>query len=143
MGMKLSQSLEDYLEMVHMLQQERRIARVKDIADAISVKMPSVTKAIMELKKLGLVTQEPYRGVELTPEGLAAASEILGRHILLKKFLVCIGVSEEVANKDACNMEHILSAETLEKIEDFVKVAEPKTAAASKAPAKGKKKAKA
>ena len=57
---KLSQSLEDYLEMVHMLRLANGIARVRDIAAALKVKMPSVAKAVIELKKLGLVTQEPY-----------------------------------------------------------------------------------
>jgi len=118
----LSQSLEDYLEMVHMLRLANGIARVKDIAAALSVKMPSVAKAILELKKLGLVTQEPYSGVELTEAGMAAAATILNRHVLLKGFLIRLGVSEAVADKDACCMEHILSAETLSKIESFMKV---------------------
>ncbi|MBO7511377.1 MAG: DtxR family transcriptional regulator [Fibrobacter sp.] len=118
---KLSQSLEDYLEMVHMLRLANGIARVKDIAAALSVKMPSVAKAILELKKLGLVTQEPYSGVELTEEGRKAAADVLNRHILLKGFLIRLGVSEGIADKDACSMEHILSAETLSTIEDFMK----------------------
>ena len=118
---KLSQSLEDYLEMVHMLRLANGIARVKDIAAALSVKMPSVAKAILELKKLGLVTQEPYSGVELTEEGRKAAADVLNRHILLKGFLIRLGVSEAIADKDACCMEHILSAETLSVIEDFMK----------------------
>lgn len=118
---KLSQSLEDYLEMVHMLKMANGIARVKDIAAALSVKMPSVAKAILELKKLGLVTQEPYSGVELTAAGEKAAADVLNRHILLKGFLIRLGVCEAVADKDACSMEHILSAETLSKIEDFMK----------------------
>ncbi|MBO4713768.1 MAG: DtxR family transcriptional regulator [Fibrobacter sp.] len=118
---KLSQSLEDYLEMVHMLRLANGIARVKDIAAALSVKMPSVAKAILELKKLGLVTQEPYSGVELTDEGRKAAADVLNRHILLKGFLIRLGVSEAIADKDACSMEHILSAETLSTIEDFMK----------------------
>ena len=118
---KLSQSLEDYLEMVHMLRLANGIARVKDIAAALSVKMPSVAKAILELKKLGLVTQEPYSGVELTEEGRKAAADVLNRHILLKGFLIRLGVSEAIADKDACGMEHILSAETLSTIEDFMK----------------------
>lgn len=118
---KLSQSLEDYLEMVHMLKMAHGIARVKDIAAALSVKMPSVAKAILELKKLGLVTQEPYSGVELTAEGEKAAADVLNRHILLKGFLIRLGVSEAIADKDACCMEHILSAETLSKIEGFMK----------------------
>lgn len=121
MDAKLSQSLEDYLETIHMLRVEGKVARVKDIADALSVKMPSVTKAIVELKKLGYVTQEPYAGVELTQNGEQMAASILNRHILLKSFLQRLGVSEAVADKDACCMEHILSAETLSKIEDFVK----------------------
>ena len=118
---KLSQSLEDYLEMVHMLRLANGIARVKDIAAALSVKMPSVAKAILELKKLGLVTQEPYSGVELTEEGRKAAADVLNRHILLKGFLIRLGVSEAIADKDACSMEHILSAETLSTIEDSMK----------------------
>ena len=118
---QLSQSLEDYLEMVHMLRLANGIARVKDIAAALSVKMPSVAKAILELKKLGLVTQEPYSGVELTEEGRKAAADVLNRHILLKGFLIRLGVSEAIADKDACSMEHILSAETLSTIEDFMK----------------------
>ena len=118
---KLSQSLEDYLEMVHMLCLANGIARVKDIAAALSVKMPSVAKAILELKKLSLVTQEPYSGVELTEEGRKAAADVLNRHILLKGFLIRLGVSEAIADKDACSMEHILSAETLSTIEDFMK----------------------
>ena len=118
--LKLSQSLEDYLEMVHMLRLANGIARVRDIAAALKVKMPSVAKAVIELKKLGLVTQEPYSGVELTEAGRKAAADVLNRHILLKGFLIRLGVSEAIADKDACCMEHILSAETLEKIEEFV-----------------------
>lgn len=121
---KLSQSLEDYLEMVHMLRLAHGIARVKDIAAALQVKMPSVAKAILELKKLGLVTQEPYSGIELTEAGRMAANDVLNRHILLKGFLIRLGVSEAIADKDACCMEHILSAETLSKIEDFMKPSE-------------------
>ena len=121
---KLSQSLEDYLEMVHMLRLAHGIARVKDIASALQVKMPSVAKAILELKKLGLVTQEPYSGVELTEAGRKAAADVLNRHILLKGFLMRLGVSEATADKDACCMEHILSAETLSKIEAFMEPVE-------------------
>ena len=135
---KLTQSLEDYLEMVHMLRLANGIARVKDIAAALSVKMPSVAKAILELKKLGLVTQEPYSGVELTEEGRKAAADVLNRHILLKGFLIRLGVSEAIADKDACSMEHILSAETLVKIEEFMKPADVKPSAKNTKSAKKK-----
>ena len=83
--------------------------------------MPSVIKAVLELKRLGYVMQEPYGAVELTETGTIAASQILGRHTLLKEFLLLLKVAEETAEKDACTMEHFLSAETLARITEFVK----------------------
>jgi DtxR family Mn-dependent transcriptional regulator len=121
---KLTQSLEDYLEVIHVLLQTNKIARIRDIAAALTVKMPSVARAVAELKKQGLVSQEPYSGVELTEEGKKVAVTILSRHLLLRQFLQHLGVSDDNANTDACNMEHILSAETLAKIEDFMKSVE-------------------
>jgi len=121
---KLTQSLEDYLEVIHVLLQTNKIARIRDIAAALTVKMPSVARAVAELKKQGLVSQEPYSGVELTEEGKRVAVVILNRHLLLRQFLIHLGVSEEAANEDACCMEHILSAETLAKIEEYMKSVE-------------------
>ena len=126
--------------MVHMLRLANGIARVRDIAAALKVKMPSVAKAVIELKKLGLVTQEPYSGIELTSEGALVASQILNRHILLKRFLIKLGISEAIADKDACCMEHILSAETLEKIEEFVNSPNTGVTAKKSNAAKSKKK---
>lgn len=121
---KLTQSLEDYLEVIHVLLQTNKIARIRDIAAALTVKMPSVARAVAELKKQGLVSQEPYSGIELTEEGKRVAVVILNRHLLLRQFLLHLGVSDDNANNDACNMEHILSAETLAKIEEFMKSVE-------------------
>lgn len=124
---KLSQSLEDYLEMIYMLTLSSGEARVKDISQTLSVKMPSVAKAVLELKRLKLVTQEPYGCIELTKQGKEIAARILNRHTLLKAFLIQLGVSEATADKDACCMEHILSAETLFQIESFMKPTQRKT----------------
>ncbi len=118
---KLSQSLEDYLEMVHILCLENKgCAHVKDIAERLSVKMPSVNKAMNELKKYDLVIQEPYTGISLTANGKKAAARILARHFLLKSLLIKLGVNEKNANEDACKMEHILSQESLDCIDQFV-----------------------
>ena len=116
----MTKSLEDYLEEIHVLIHAKGAARVRDVALALHVKMPSVVKAIGELKKLGLATQEPYGNIELTEKGRRVASLVLGRHTLLKAFLQKLGVSESIAEKDACLMEHILSAETMERIQDFL-----------------------
>ena len=113
---EMTQSLEDYLEAVYMLIEEERPAQVRDVAKMLSVKMPSVVKAIRELKRLGLVTQEPYANIELTAKGGRVARLVLDRHRLIRKFLMQLGVSRRNADKDACLMEHILSAETLDKI---------------------------
>ena len=124
----MTKSLEDYIEVVYVLIHEKRRARVRDIATALKVKMPSVVKALTELKKLALVTQEPYGDVELTAKGRRIATIILNRHRKIRDFLMKIGVSSRIADKDACLMEHILSAETMDKIRDYLKKGPPKTA---------------
>ena len=117
----MTKSLEDYIEVVYVLIHEKNRARVRDIASALKVKMPSVVKGISELKKLGMVTQEPYGDVELTAKGRRIATIILNRHNKIRDFLMLIGVSRRIADKDACQMEHIISAETLDRIRDFLR----------------------
>lgn len=116
----MTKSLEDYLEEIHVLIRDKGVARVRDVALALHVKMPSVVKAIGELKKLELATQEPYGNIELTERGAAVAAQVLGRHTQIKAFLLKLGVSEANAEKDACLMEHILSAETMERMQEFL-----------------------
>ncbi len=115
----MTQSLEDYLETVYLLIDSKGSACVRDVASSLNVKMPSVVKAIHELKSLELVTQEPYSSIELTPKGERLAKIVLGRHNLLYSFLIKLGVSPQTADEDACRMEHILSAETLDKIRTY------------------------
>ena len=115
----MTQSLEDYLEAVYILISEERPAQVRDVAKMLAVKMPSVVKAIHELKRLGLVTQKPYAAIELTVKGSRVARHVLNRHTLLRSFLMKLGVSRKNADKDACLMEHILSAETIDRIRSY------------------------
>lgn len=115
----LTSNMEDYLERIYLLIQERRVARVKDIAESMGVKNPSVNNAVSELKKLGYVEQEPYGYVLLTGPGEVEAERIIKRHRLLHDFLVHLGVPSEVAERDACGMEHFLSNETLEAVAKY------------------------
>ena len=112
----MTQSLEDYLEAIYVRIVGGKPAQVRDVARMLSFKMPSVVKAVRELKKLGLVTQEPYSNIELTAKGERLARHVLGRHTLIREFLMKLGVTRRNADRDACLMEHILSAETLDKI---------------------------
>ena len=115
----MTQSLEDYLEAIYVRITGGKPAQVRDVARMLSVKMPSVVKAVRELKKLGLVTQEPYSNIELTTKGERVARHVLGRHTLIREFLMKLGVTRRNADRDACLMEHILSAETMDKIRIF------------------------
>lgn len=117
----MTQSLEDYLETIYLLIKDTGSACVRDVAKSLGVKMPSVVKALHELKSLELVNQEPYSSIELTKKGERLAKSVLSRHELLKTFLIRLGVKPETADEDACRMEHILSAETLDKIRTYTK----------------------
>ena len=112
----MTQSLEDYLEAIYVRIVGGKPAQVRDVARMLSVKMPSVVKAVRELMKMGRVTQEPYSNIELTAKGERLARHVLGRHTLIREFLMKLGVTRRNADRDACLMEHILSAETLDKI---------------------------
>ncbi|GHV96057.1 hypothetical protein AGMMS50293_23770 [Spirochaetia bacterium] len=119
--MTMSQSLEDYLEMVSFLADEGEV-RVTDIASRLGVSKPSAFTALKNLEAQGLLEHEHYRRVNLTTEGARQAADIRERHSTLTAFLQdTIGVSAETAEKDACKMEHVLSDETLKKIKALVK----------------------
>ena len=117
--MQLTGSREDYLETIYKLIEENTVARVKDIAARLNVRKPSVHSAINELKKHGFVEQELYGYVTLTKLGLTEAKKVARRHEILHNFLVLLGVPAEVAERDACAMEHFLSKETYVAIEKF------------------------
>ena len=119
MSAVMTQSLEDYVEAIFLLIKDEKGACARDVARMLGVKMPSVVKAIHELKKLELVVQQPYGPIELTTKGKRVAKLVHNRHTLLRSFLMKLGVSRKTADKDACMMEHILSAETLDKIRYF------------------------
>jgi DtxR family Mn-dependent transcriptional regulator len=115
----MTQSLEDYLEAIYLLITEGKTAQVVDVARMLSVRMPSVVRALRELKRLELVVQEPYSSISLTEKGRRVAHQVFDRHRLLRSFLIKLGVSRRIADRDACLMEHILSAETLERIRTY------------------------
>ncbi|MDR1248260.1 MAG: metal-dependent transcriptional regulator [Treponema sp.] len=122
----MTQSLEDYLEMVSFLSDEGEV-RVTDIASRLGVSKPSVLTALKTLEAQGLLEHERYRTVTLTQQGVIRASEIRDRHNFLTAFLRdTIGVSAETAEEDACKMEHILSEETLKKMKVLARSAKKK-----------------
>lgn len=117
----ISASLEDYLEAIFVLEKKKEFVRVTDIADFLGISKPSVNKAIGTLRESGYIEHETYKNVHLTLSGRKKAEQILHRHELIKRFLTAtLRVSAETAEKDACRMEHVMSAETIEKLRRYL-----------------------
>ena len=117
----VTSSSQDYLEALLMLSEKEPSVRSVDVANVLKVSRASVNKAMGILKDMGLILQEKYGTVSLTPEGIKVANSVKKRHLTLKSFLSdTLGVGEEAAEQDACRMEHVISLETLEKLEQFM-----------------------
>lgn len=122
----LTQSLEEYLETIFIISKKKKIVRVKDLVNRLNVKSASVIGALKKLTKNNYVNHEHYGYIELTSKGLKRAAKIYEKHKILYKFLTdVLNVSEEIAEKDACMIEHHISNETLKKIIKFVESIEP------------------
>lgn len=114
-------SSEDYLEVIYHLERENKNVKSVDVAKRMEVSRPSVNKAISVLKEAGMVSQELYGTINLTPAGRKKALQVVEKHTVLHNFLAeVLGVSEEIADKDACEIEHIISEETFAKIKKLV-----------------------
>jgi len=116
----ISESLEDYLEIIFRLLDEKGIARVKDISLRKEVSMASVNSALKRLFREDLIKYQSRGIVQLTPEGRELAMHVINRHEFMKDFLVSIlEVPSEIAEKDACSFEHSMSIETFRKLVGF------------------------
>jgi len=112
---------EDYVELIADLLATAGEARPTDIARRLGVSHPTAIKTIARLKREGLVTGRPYRGVFLTETGQALAARMRGRHRLIVDFLTAIGVPAEAAEADAEGIEHHVSETTLKAFAQFLK----------------------
>ena len=114
--------MEDYLEVIYELIEQKGYATTVDISNYLNVSSPSVTKMLQRLNDSGHVNYEKYRGISLTESGIAVAENIHERHGVLAEFLRMIGVEEETANRDAEGIEHHLHPDTLKKLEEFIRI---------------------
>ncbi len=121
--MTLSKALEMYVKVIHKLECEQgkgKATSVTEIAEEMDVKPPSVTDALQRLDKLGMVKYEKYHGVRLTKKGKKVAQALACRYETLRDFLVLLGVPEEIASADACEIEHLANSETVRRLTMFV-----------------------
>jgi Mn-dependent DtxR family transcriptional regulator len=113
-------SMEDYLERIYKLIDEKGYARVSDIAEGLEVHPSSVTKMIQKLDKDNYLVYEKYRGLILTSKGKKLGKRLVDRHKLLEDFLRLIGVQEENIYQDVEGVEHHLSTDSITCIETLV-----------------------
>jgi DtxR family manganese transport transcriptional regulator len=112
--------LEDYVELIADLLASTGEARPTDIARRFGVSHATAIKTISRLKREGLATARPYRGVFLTAEGQALAARVRARHRLVVDLLVALGVPAEAAEADAEGIEHHVSETTLRAFGRFL-----------------------
>ncbi|MEA4882819.1 MAG: metal-dependent transcriptional regulator [Clostridia bacterium] len=118
---QISPSLEDYLEAVLVLAGDDEGVRTTDIAARLGVAKASVNQAMGLLVDHGLIMREKYGPVYLTEDGQNAARAVCKRHRAIKSFLISVlGVDETVAEEDACQIEHVVSKETMTGMIDFM-----------------------
>ncbi len=122
--LKLTKSIEDYIEVMYNLKKVKGTIRVTDIAEELDFKPSSVVEAVNKISKLELVSREKYGEIKLTERGTQIAEGIIYKHKTLKKFLNVLNVDDATAEEEACAMEHILSVSTINKIEKFTEFIE-------------------
>ena len=116
----MTSSLEDYLEAVFVLSNQKGNVRLTDIAEYLGVSKPSVNRAVNTLTQNGFLEHVTYGDIIITPAGESYAANVLRRHKLIKQFLISeLGVDEKIAERDACQMEHVMSPVTIDKLYEY------------------------
>jgi DtxR family manganese transport transcriptional regulator len=112
--------LEDYVELIADLLTTGGEARPTDVARRLGVSHATAIKTISRLKREGLATGRPYRGVFLTQEGQRLAARVRARHRLVVDMLLALGIPAEAAEADAEGIEHHVSEATLKAFAQFL-----------------------
>ncbi len=121
--MAAHESKEDYIETIYRLKKKNRIVFSVDIAKELGFSRASVSRAVNMLMREGSVVMDPVsKEINLTDEGHKKAVEIYDKHKTLSAFLQKVaGVSEKIAENDACHIEHVISASTFRGIKNYMK----------------------
>lgn len=118
--MKIQESAENYLEAILVLQKRKGVVRSIDIANELSFSKPSVSVAMKNLRTNGYIEVDGDGYISLLDKGREIAEKIYERHMLISSWARPHGVSPETASEDACRIEHVISAETFEKLKEHV-----------------------
>ena len=113
----ITSGLEDYLELIHNTINQNKEIKAIDIANKFNISRPSVSEALIRLADMDLIIYEGRKGIKITQKGIEQAQRITKKHEILSKFFVNIlKIDKELANKNACKIEHVIDDELIEKI---------------------------
>ena len=118
--MKIQESAENYLETILMLGHTKPHVRSIDIANELDFSKPSVSVAMKNLRQNGYIQVDGNGYITLTDAGRKIAETMYERHTMLSSWLVYLGVDQKTAVEDACRMEHVLSADSVEAIKRHI-----------------------
>ena len=118
--MQIHQSAEDYLECILKLSKELPVVRSIDIANEMNYSKPSISVAMKNLRLNGYINVDNSGFITLTESGMEIASNIYDRHLILRKWLEFLGIDPEIAEQDACKIEHDISEETFKKLKEHI-----------------------
>ena len=122
--MQIHESAEDYLEQILMLREKKGVVRSIDIANSMGYSKPSISIAMKHLRENGYVVMNEDNYISLTEKGSEIANRIYNRHRTLTRLLVKLGVPEDLAEKDACKVEHDLSPESYDALKQHLETLE-------------------
>ena len=120
--MHSNESAENYLETILILSQSHPVVRSVDVANELGFKKSSVSVAMKKLRESDHITVSPEGYLYLTDKGKALADTIYERHLFLSQWLEKLGVDPQTAVRDACRIEHVISAESFEAIKEHIKL---------------------
>lgn len=119
--MRINEATENYLEAILILEEKDTQVRMSDVAKMLKVSKPSVNKALGVLKDAGYILHQKYGTILLTEAGREYAQKVYNRHKLFKRFFIeILEIEEEIAEEEACHMEHCISDSTMEKLNAFL-----------------------
>ncbi len=118
--MALTSSMEDYLETVHILQKNMGMFVILIYQLHLGVTKPSVSRAVKELSKMGYLIKQADGTLSLTETGLTIASQVYEKHQFFTQQLLKVGVPEDIATRDACRLEHVISETSYRKLKEAV-----------------------
>jgi len=112
--------IEEYIEAIHGIQESRGFVKVVDIVKDLCLSPSTVSEMMDRLANEGYLNYEKYRGATLTDKGLKLALSLRKKHKVIQEFLETLGLNSEIANRDACKIEHVVSNETIDLLTSYI-----------------------